>query len=212
MDVAADPVLAESEGTQERLETESQTTKGPSDPPVSPIASSTCTDNNGSVSTAPEDSDEIWSDAQEVAEAEGDTLGTQQEIEEIEDSLDERASARGAASGVVPEMDELKVIHEDHKSSSEVMTIEEPSSLVASPVEMSEQSDFATAGPPSLGVPSSPTASASMHVGSASLEVPSSSASARAASITSSQSASALDRRQSRRRSTVDVRAFSIHL
>lgn len=209
MDYAAGPCTAHA--SEQQQEPDGLAPKRPPDSPLSPVTSSACTENDGSMATAPEDGDEVWSDAQEITEADEDAGTTQQKPEETSRTFDDGANVNSAISGLKPELDETILADEDNKGSSEVIEVEAPPSIVR-PVDSTGRAPVATAGHPSRetsSMPSSPTASSSMHA-SASLDVPSSSTSARAVSPSPTQSSHGLDRRQSRRRSTIDVCFFTL--
>lgn len=181
-------------------------------PPASPVAKSDCSDTNVTMATVPEEGDEIWSDAQEAIEVEERAEVEQQGTEGADRAFD---TARTGSRGVMeqPDADDFKLITQVDKSASDVVTVEQPPSPLPSPIDTSEQrTHAATPIPPSLhmsSAPSSPTASASAHTRASSRDGPSSfltpSASARPVSPSPTQSSHGLERRQSRRRSTIDV-------
>ncbi|KAI5122559.1 hypothetical protein M0805_004778 [Coniferiporia weirii] len=172
--------------------------------------------NNGSMSTVPEDSDEVWSDAQEPVDSDEDVGLAGRDIEEVGDDHDgrsSRASVYVAPSGLDTGEDELKDARSDGKGFEKaIMTnsIEDTRSSMAGPEESSTQAADDAVSPASVvtnAASSTPVGLANVE-SAASLEVPTSSASSRAISPTPTQrSGSALDRRQSRRRSVIDGRA-----
>ncbi|KAL5535319.1 hypothetical protein ACEPAF_3413 [Sanghuangporus sanghuang] len=187
------------------------------DSPVSPIAKSECSDTNVTMATVPEESvDEIWSDAQEGIEVEERAEAERRDTEGTDGAFHGRAGTRAALNQLEqPDMDKFKIVTQVNKSPSEVIAVEEPPSSLPSPIETtSDRTQAVTTIPPSLhlsSAPSSPTATASAQAGVPSPEAPSStvaaSASARPVSPSPTQSSHGLERRQSRRRSTVDNRA-----
>ncbi|KAL5495477.1 hypothetical protein ACEPAI_940 [Sanghuangporus weigelae] len=186
----------------------------PPDPPVSPIAKSECSDTNVTMATVPEENEEIWSDAQEGIEVEERAGAERRDTEGTDGAFHGRAGIRDALPQLEPDMDKFKIVTQVNKSSSEVLTMEEPPSSLPSPIDTPDRTHAVITTPPSLhmsSAPSSPTASASAQAGAPSPEAPSStvtaSASARPVSPSPTQSSYGLERRQSRRRSTVDNRA-----
>ena len=182
--------------------------KLPPDTPLSPVTSSASTENDGSLATAPEGGEEVWSDAQEVDGPHKDGATAQQGTETGQ-AFDDQANVSTAISGLKPELGQVEVVSEDNKGPSDLMTVEHQSSISRPPTS-ANRPEAATTGTPSRETPSmppSPAASSSMHA-STSLAVPSSNSSARAVSPSPQQGSHSLDRRQSRRRSAIDVRLF----
>lgn len=183
----------------------------PSHTAVRPLTDPSFAVNNSSMSTVPEDSDEAWADAPEPADTDDDAS----EIQQITES-DGRSSRTSThpLSGLpsATNVDELKEAEVSGKSFQEtIMTtsLHEPppfsSASDETPGNAEESSIMNASTVTSITVPSSRTASVSGHLGS-SIDVASSSSHTRPISpAPTSQSASALDRRQTRRRSVLDV-------
>ena len=218
MDDAVGPCIAgpplEQQQLHQRPQAEALHKPVSPEPPVSPVTNSISSDATGAMTVVPEDIDEVWSDAQEAIEADerGDTARRHAELEGDES----RADVHGAVSALEPELAQVKILTEPDKSTLHVATVEEPPSSLACPADSLQHTQDASVST-SVGqmssAPSSPTVSASVRAGP-SLEVPSRSASARPVSPTSTQSSHGLERRQSRRRSAIDVRQhiFCSHL
>lgn len=168
----------------------------------SPI-NSTFTDNN-SMSLAPDDSDDVWSDAREAIDTEDDS-----------NLLHQSSGARGdnttnpnlitVSESVSEVVGQKETVVESIKNSTpEIGTVLEP----RTPVEVADSTrshvdaERATSLPPSLiqPMPALPTTPSVQY--SASLDVPSAASRSISPSPTH-QSSTSLDRRQSRRRSTL---------
>lgn len=172
---------------------------------------------NSSVSVVQEDSEEVWSDAHETAD---DEHGIQEDDRTDGEELDEEDLIRSAsAPGIDLDQHSQKFMQSDGKSAAASIistSLEHTSSNMASPVD--SESHVASNGnadysrpPPSQSNPELfNNAAASAPRSTHSLDVFQQFSNDRATSPTPTYNSSGVDRRNSRRRSVVDVRQIAL--
>lgn len=156
--------------------------------------------------------DEVWSDAQEMADIEVDTVRTRRAIEEIEGGdVDGRSTqATEHVPGISEDKEYSKELSSEGKKSAESIVIDRPSSDMADPHESHRRDAGAGVSPPGTATASSAPSlvsgrSTQDHVQT--LEVPASASVVHPSPALSHHSLTSLERQSSRRRSTVDVRS-----
>lgn len=159
--------------------------------------------------------DEVWSDAQEMADLEVETARTRREIEEIDgDDADGRSvQATERVPSISGDKEYSKELGSEGKKSAESIIIDRPSSSMAN---LHDRRD-AGAG---VSPPGTATASSAPSLVSGrntlesvqTLEVPASASVTNPSPALSHHSSTSLERHTSRRRSTVDVRSSTLFI
>lgn len=167
--------------------------------------------NNSSMSTVPEDGDETWADAPEAADTDDDASGVQQVAEsEGHSSVTSVNPPSGLESATnIAKLDVVDLPSKDLQIENSpqlpILPPSPPPNRNETPDNTEETGVLIASSSRSTPMPISGAASLNEHVGST-LDVASSSSHTRPTSpAPTSRSASALDRRQARRRSVLDV-------
>lgn len=156
--------------------------------------------------------DEVWSDAQEMADIEVETARTRREIEEIDgDGRSVQATER--VPSISGDKEFNKELGSEGKKSAESIVIDRPSSSMANLHESHRRDAGAGFSPPGTATASSaPSLVSGRNTLELvqTLEVPASASVTNPSPALSHHSSTSLERRSSRRRSTVDVRSFTL--
>lgn len=156
--------------------------------------------------------DEVWSDAQEMADIEVETARTRREIEEI-DGDGRSVPATERVPSISGDKEFNKELGSEGKKSAESIVIDRPSSSMANLHESHRRDAGAGVSPPGTATASSAPSLVSGRNTLESvqtLEVPASASVTNPSPALSHHSSTSLERRSSRRRSTVDVRSFTL--
>lgn len=159
--------------------------------------------------------DDVWSDAQEMADIEVETARTRREIEEIDgdDADGHSVHATERVPSISGDKEYSKELGSEGKKSAESIVIDRPSSSMANLLEPHRRDAGAGVSPPGTATASSAPSLVSGRNTLESvqtLEVPASASVTNPSPALSHHSSTSLERRSSRRRSTVDVRASTL--